>query len=161
MRALGARLATALEPGAVVLLRGPLGAGKTTLAQGIARQLGVAGRVSSPSFVLVRDYPLPDGRRLLHLDFYRLANADEVVDLGVADDLGAPDTIVLIEWPEHGGTAVPEDSVAIDIAIEGERRLLTIRGQGPQSERVVRRLADQQLPAVLCPRDPAAQQDSA
>ncbi len=140
MREFGVQLARILEPGAVVLLHGPLGAGKTVLAQGIAAGLGVPHGVSSPSFVLVREYSLAQGLRLLHMDFYRLASAVEVVDLGVVDDLGSPDTIALIEWPEHAGQAVPEDAILIRIEVQDDRRQLAIRGLGPRSRQMVRRL---------------------
>lgn len=133
MRALGARLASCLGPGAVVLLRGCLGAGKTTFAQGVAAGLGVTTFVPSPSFVLEREYVLADGRRLVHLDFYRLGSAAEVLDLGVADDWGAADTIVLIEWPEHAAAVLPKDVIAVDIDLTDDVRQVTIRAAGQKS----------------------------
>ena len=99
-RALGARLARALRPGDLVVLSGPLGAGKTALTQGIGAGLGVTGRVTSPTFVLARVHrgPLP----LVHVDAYRLRDAGspglELDDLDLDADL--PRSVVVVEWGE-------------------------------------------------------------
>jgi len=73
-RALGRRIGAAVEPGQVIALRGDLGAGKTTLAQGIAEGLGIAARVTSPTFTLVAEYQSEHGLRLVHVDAYRLGD---------------------------------------------------------------------------------------
>jgi len=98
--ALGAELAAALRPGDVVLVRGELGAGKTTLVRGAARALGVSDPVTSPTFAIGHRYRT-DGATVSHLDLYRLAALqDEEPDL-LADYLG-PDRIAFVEWPhEH------------------------------------------------------------
>ena len=102
--ALGRRLAAALKPGAVLLLRGDLGAGKTTLVQGLAEGLGIDEAVTSPSFALAQHYP-GSGERpgLVHLDLYRLEDsrsADELFaqELEEALTLGA---VLALEWPER------------------------------------------------------------
>lgn len=95
MRALGADVAAVLRPGDVVVLDGPLGAGKTTFTQGIGRALGVRGQVTSPTFVIARMHPGP-GPALVHVDAYRLGSAVEVDDLDLEADLAAAVTVV--EW---------------------------------------------------------------
>ena len=95
MRELGRRLAPLLRPGDLVLLTGPLGAGKTTLAQGIGAGLGVAGPVLSPTFVIARVHR--DGRMpMVHVDAYRLGSVDEVDDLDL--DASLAESVTLVEW---------------------------------------------------------------
>ena len=99
MRALGCRLAGLLRPGDLVLLSGPLGAGKTTLTQGIGAGLGVRGSVTSPTFVIARVHPnLSAGPDLVHADAYRLGSRAEVDDLDLDTDLATAVTVV--EWGE-------------------------------------------------------------
>jgi tRNA threonylcarbamoyladenosine biosynthesis protein TsaE len=95
MRELGQRLAAALQPGDLVMLSGPLGAGKTTLAQGIGAGLGVAGPVVSPTFVIARVHR--DGRiPLVHVDAYRLSSIAEVDDLDL--DASLDESVTVVEW---------------------------------------------------------------
>jgi tRNA threonylcarbamoyladenosine biosynthesis protein TsaE len=95
MRALGEGLAAQLRAGDLVLLSGPLGAGKTTLAQGIGRGLAVSGDVLSPTFVIARVHR--GGRLpLVHVDAYRLSSIDEVDDLDL--DASLEDSVTLVEW---------------------------------------------------------------
>lgn len=104
--AFGARLAAGLGPGDLVVLSGPLGAGKTVLVRGLARGLGVAGPVTSPTFVIAREHrPLPGGTGvpLVHVDAYRLGSAGsdvaaELDDLDLDTDLA--DAVVAVEWGE-------------------------------------------------------------
>jgi tRNA threonylcarbamoyladenosine biosynthesis protein TsaE len=99
MRALGRRLAGLLRAGDLVLLSGPLGAGKTTLTQGIGAGLGVRGSVTSPTFVIARVHPsLSAGPDLVHADAYRLGSRAEVDDLDLDTDLATAVTVV--EWGE-------------------------------------------------------------
>lgn len=97
-RALGARLARHLRPGDLVVLSGPLGAGKTALTQGIGAALGVRGQVTSPTFVLARVHrgPVP----LVHVDAYRLHDAGvlDLDDLDLDDEL--PHSVTVVEWGE-------------------------------------------------------------
>lgn len=94
MEALGARLATVLRAGDVVLLNGELGAGKTTLTRGLGAALGARGAVTSPTFVLARTHPTASGVPLVHVDAYRLGSAAEVDDL----DLDLDGSITVVEW---------------------------------------------------------------
>src|SRR5262249_26031582 len=127
MRALGQRLAARLGAGDAVCLSGPLGAGKTTLAQGIAQGLGVTEPVSSPTFTLVQEYAgrLP----VFHLDGYRLRSLDELWDLSY-EDLQAAGGVMLIEWPERLTPVLPPDRLEIRIAHAGEARDVEIEGRG-------------------------------
>jgi len=91
----GRRLAGHLRPGDLLVLTGPLGAGKTTLTRGLGEGLGVRGPVTSPTFVLARRHPsLVGGPALLHVDAYRLSSADELWDL----DLEVEDAVTVVEW---------------------------------------------------------------
>lgn len=94
MGALGARLAAVLRAGDLVVLTGPLGAGKTTLTRGLGAALGARGQVSSPTFVLARTHPTAVGPDLVHVDAYRLSDPVELDDL----DLDWDASIVVVEW---------------------------------------------------------------
>ena len=94
MGALGARLAAVLRAGDLVVLTGPLGAGKTTLTRGLGAALGARGQVSSPTFVLARTHPTTAGPDLVHVDAYRLRDPVELDDL----DLDWDGAIVVVEW---------------------------------------------------------------
>ncbi|MDU0347622.1 tRNA (adenosine(37)-N6)-threonylcarbamoyltransferase complex ATPase subunit type 1 TsaE [Actinomyces sp. MRS3W] len=114
-RALGARLAAILRAGDVVVLSGGLGAGKTTLAQGVGRALGVRGRVSSPTFVIARVHPaLKDGPDLIHVDAYRIATLDELDALDLDSSLA--EAVILMEWGEGKAEALSEDRLEITVA---------------------------------------------
>ncbi|HEX7355142.1 MAG TPA: tRNA (adenosine(37)-N6)-threonylcarbamoyltransferase complex ATPase subunit type 1 TsaE [Mycobacteriales bacterium] len=113
MRRLGERLAAVLRAGDLVLLSGPLGAGKTTLAQGIGAGLGVAERILSPTFVLAREH---DGGRLplVHVDAYRLGSLAELDDLDL--DTPAETAVTLVEWGE--GLAEPLADGHLEVRID-------------------------------------------
>ncbi|WP_270485855.1 tRNA (adenosine(37)-N6)-threonylcarbamoyltransferase complex ATPase subunit type 1 TsaE [Gordonia jacobaea] len=98
--ALGAELAQSLSAGDVVILDGPLGAGKTALARGIASGLDVVGRVSSPTFIIAREHKpgSPDRPGMVHVDAYRLGGLDELDALDLDTDL--TDAVVVVEWGE-------------------------------------------------------------
>jgi len=125
--AIGEAIAGSLRNGDLVLLHGDLGAGKTTLAKGIASALGVAGVVSSPSFSLVNEYDTRHGAitRLYHLDLYRLRTEDDLASIGF-DDFTAPgEGITLVEWPERASTVLPDRFLLVEIEPlgSGGRRL--------------------------------------
>lgn len=96
---LGARIARGLKPGDAVLLKGELGAGKTTLARAILRAVGIEGHVPSPTFTLVQAYQARD-LALFHFDLYRIEDPRELPELGMDDAL--EDGVALVEWPERG-----------------------------------------------------------
>ena len=122
---LGRKLAASLRPGSVVVLRGELGAGKTTLIKGIAEGFGAAeaGSVTSPTFTLIHEYRGPKVV-LYHIDLYRIDTQRELDTLAL-DDLMAADSILLIEWGDKFERFVRERDVeiAIEHAGEDERRI--------------------------------------
>jgi tRNA threonylcarbamoyladenosine biosynthesis protein TsaE len=127
LRAYGEALGESLRAPVVVALHGDLGAGKTTLAQAIARGAGVTGDVTSPTFALVHEYA---GRHspVYHIDLYRLERQEQLTNLGWTDVLTAH-AIVLVEWPERAGADMPRpriDVVLRDAAGDGERRSVEV-----------------------------------
>ncbi len=102
-------------PPVVVAIAGDLGTGKTTLVRAIARALGVAEPVTSPTFALVHRYA-GSAVNVYHVDAYRLRRAADAADLGLDDMLGEPDSVVLIEWPERLGEALPPVTHRITLA---------------------------------------------
>lgn len=119
-KALGRRLAAPLRGGEVICLEGPLGAGKTTLVQGLAEGLGVVQRVTSPTFVLSSIYR---GSRLLlsHLDLYRLSGGSEFTAAGLEDPLW-DESVCVIEWAEKVAELLPEDRIWVRLGfVDGHR----------------------------------------
>jgi tRNA threonylcarbamoyladenosine biosynthesis protein TsaE len=129
-REVGAALATLLQPRDAVILTGDLGAGKTTLVQGIGRGLGVDDHVASPTFTLVKEYT---GRLdVAHVDVYRLERVQDVVDLAL-DELGGPERVLLIEWGDAISDLLPEDRLRVELTTEradAETRRIAITPQG-------------------------------
>lgn len=122
-RALGERLGRRLRVGDVLLLNGDLGAGKTTLAQGIAAGLGVTDFVQSPTFTLVAEYEARTGdgapARLYHLDLYRLRDEADLESFGYEQYLAPEDGVSVIEWPERAGAWLPPAYLLVDLAPAG------------------------------------------
>jgi tRNA threonylcarbamoyladenosine biosynthesis protein TsaE len=116
----GRSLASELSPPLIVLLRGDLGAGKTTLVKGIAEGFGAARAedVTSPTFTLVHEYRGPDVT-LYHIDLYRIDTQRDLETLGI-DDLLAPNSILLIEWGEKFAHLRPDQNVEITLERVGE-----------------------------------------
>lgn len=138
MRALGARLGERLAAGDVLLLRGPLGAGKTTLVQGLAIGLEAADLASSPTFVLANEYPgrLP----LYHLDLYRLDDPAEIEEIGFEEYLYGQG-VTAVEWPDQAQGLLPAESLSITIAIRpDESRQVELRAAGARYEALLESL---------------------
>ena len=121
---LGAALAAGLRPGSVVYLSGELGAGKTTLARGLIRALGYAGRIKSPTYAVVEPYSL-SSLNLYHFDFYRFTDRTEWVSSGFRDYF-SPDAACIVEWPERAAGLLPEPDLKIRLEIAGEARCALI-----------------------------------
>ena len=145
MHALGVRLGALLRAGDLVVLTGPLGAGKTTLTRGIGEGLGVRGPVSSPTFVLARTHPsLVGGAPLVHVDAYRLASAAELDDL----DLDFEASVVIVEWGAGLVDGIADSVLEIRIAREeDDTRAVELDGAGPRWAAGVP-LTDQQAPGT-------------
>ncbi|MEU5857499.1 tRNA (adenosine(37)-N6)-threonylcarbamoyltransferase complex ATPase subunit type 1 TsaE [Nocardiopsis sp. LDBS0036] len=114
MRTLGRDLAALARPGDVLILSGPLGAGKTTLTQGLGEGLGVRGPITSPTFVISRIHPsLTGGPDLVHVDAYRLGGPDEIDDIDL--DMTLPDSVTVVEWGEDVAEGLSDDRLEIRI----------------------------------------------
>jgi len=125
--ALGVAMAATRPSRAVVYLHGDLGAGKSTLARSLLRALGVRGPIRSPTYTLIEPYRLDGGDEAVHLDLYRIAAADELEFLGL-DSLAAQAALWLVEWPEHGGKALPRADLRVHLDVEGEGRGAVLEG---------------------------------
>ncbi|HEX6357730.1 tRNA (adenosine(37)-N6)-threonylcarbamoyltransferase complex ATPase subunit type 1 TsaE [Actinophytocola sp.] len=133
----GRKIGSLLQPGDLVLLSGPLGAGKTVLAKGIAEALGVEGRVSSPTFIIAREHPPAPGGKgipLVHVDAYRLGD-----DLAQLDDLDLDtelvEAAVVIEWGE-AGERLSEDHLLVTLTrCDDDSRLAEVRPSGKWENR--------------------------
>lgn len=126
--AIGEQLGKRLRPGSVVAFCGGLGMGKTVFTRGLARGLGDAGRVTSPTFTIVNEYEgaIP----LFHFDMYRLPDADALFDIGWEDYLNRGG-VCAVEWSERVTDALPPDTVWVDIRRHPDRedwRIITITG---------------------------------
>jgi tRNA threonylcarbamoyladenosine biosynthesis protein TsaE len=119
---LGAALARTFPGGgAVVYLRGELGAGKTTCVRSLLRALGVGGLIRSPTYTLVETYT-PGGITCIHVDLYRLDGPVETDELGLRDYLGGT-YLLLVEWPEKGGTALPPPDIELTLSYFNNSRI--------------------------------------
>lgn len=134
MQTLGRRIAALLGAGDLVVLTGPLGAGKTTLVQGIGQGLDVRGPVTSPTFVIARVHPpLGAGPGLVHVDAYRLGSVAEVDDLDL--DASLEDCVTVVEWGEGLVEELAADRLEVSITMPpaseaGETRWVTLAGIG-------------------------------
>jgi tRNA threonylcarbamoyladenosine biosynthesis protein TsaE len=142
MRALGRTVAGLLRAGDLVVLTGPLGAGKTTLTQGLGEGLGVRGPVTSPTFVIAREHPsLRGGPSLVHADAYRVGDALEVDDLDL--DASLDEAVTVVEWGEGKVEGLSPDRLEVHIAwavagaradgrVGDEPRRVGVRPTGPR-----------------------------
>lgn len=132
--ALGETIAEMLPAPMLVVLRGEVGAGKTTLVKGIAEALGAASEedVTSPTFTLVHEYAGPGlqgrGVRLYHLDLYRLETEEELAGLGIEEMIDGPDALVLVEWGERFESVVKRAGAEIAMEhLDGDERAMLVR----------------------------------
>lgn len=121
--AFGASLATLLRAGDVIALSGELGAGKTSIARGLLRALGLSGDAPSPTFAIVQPYAPPEVRLpVLHVDLYRVDDPAELYELGLDEAL--TDSALIVEWPERAPDWWP-DALRLTLVVEGTGRRLT------------------------------------
>ncbi len=129
-RAIGRALGAVAQPGSVIALCGPLGAGKTQLAKGVAAGLGISAVVNSPTFVLMNEHP---GRlRLFHIDAYRLADPEEALAAGLLDERQGSG-VTVIEWADRLAGWLPDERLEIELVPDdhaAERRTLRWRALG-------------------------------
>jgi tRNA threonylcarbamoyladenosine biosynthesis protein TsaE len=146
-RAVGEALAGLFRPRDAVALTGELGAGKTTLVQGVARGLGIDDQIVSPTFTLVREYRGAD-LDLAHVDVYRLDRVQDVVDLGL-DELGDGEALLLVEWGDAVEALLPPDHLVIELTTapgDDDARAIAVTPVGPSWDARAERLE-----AVLAP----------
>lgn len=132
-RRIGMRLGPFLKPGDVLCLEGDLGSGKTTLIQGIASGWGSTDQASSPTFVLVNVYRQPEGRRLYHLDAYRMSGPKEAEDLDL--DTMVEDGPMVVEWADRIKDALPREHMWATLKwVDDNQRDFTFTACGPRYE---------------------------
>ncbi len=115
----------------VVALSGDLGAGKTTLTQHIAHELRIGEKIQSPTFVIMKFYPITRPKsvykKLIHIDAYRLSKDEELKNLGWDTYLASPENLIIVEWPEHVSGCIPLDAGRIYLShVDDETRSLEI-----------------------------------
>ncbi len=133
----GNKIGNILKPGMILLLYGDLGAGKTCLASGILKSLGVNEYVTSPTFTLVNEY---EGRlSVAHFDLYRLNEPEELYDIGFEEYLYG-ERVVLIEWPERGGEMIPSTYLKVEITGFENQREIRLESVGEEYEGLVKEL---------------------
>lgn len=136
---LGVRLGELARPGDLYCLAGDLGAGKTTLAKGIARGWGALDQVTSPSFVLINEYRRADSLRFYHFDAFRLSGSQEASGLGLADLFNGTGP-VMVEWPERVLELLPEERLWIQLEwVDDVRRNFRFSANGPRYERLLKK----------------------
>jgi len=137
--ALGARLAPGIAPGRVLHLRGELGTGKTTLARGLLRALGLPGRIKSPTYTLVELYPL-SSLNLYHFDLYRFKDRTEWLNSGFREYFSA-DSACIVEWPERAGDLLSPPDLEIALEFDGAARRASLRSHSAAGSSWLSRLS--------------------
>jgi len=138
--ALGRALPWPADLGAVLYLRGELGAGKTTCVRSLLRVLGVAGLVRSPTYTLIETY-VTQTFTCIHMDLYRISGESDAEGLGLRDLAGAG-TLIMVEWPEKGGATVPRADVDLRLGYADEARSAQLRSLSATGEHWLRNLGD-------------------
>jgi len=140
MQEFGRQIGAACSGGEVIELIGDIGAGKTTLAKGIAAGMGVLDEVQSPTFTLSRTYETSRGGVLAHYDFYRL-NDPGILSAELADAARSPETTVVIEWADVVSHVLPKDRVSVAIVASAEEsRRVKLTSGGPKSKTLMEML---------------------
>jgi len=138
-RRIGMRLGSSLQAGDLICLQGELGAGKTTLVQGVAQGWGSLDAISSPTFILVNEYRRPDEGLLFHMDAYRLESAGEAAELDV--DRMLAEGALIIEWPERISSILPGEELRIYLdTVAEEQRQMRFKAHGARYDRMLAEL---------------------
>lgn len=136
----GARLGALLRAGDLLVLTGGLGAGKTTLTQGIAAGLGVRGPITSPTFVISRIHPsLVDGPALVHVDAYRLGGSAELDDLDLDAEIAA--SVTVVEWGAGLAEDLAEAHLELVLEADGDARVVTVLPTGRRFDELTEHLS--------------------
>ena len=131
--AIGEQFGRSVKDGTVVAMYGDLGAGKTVIARGFARGLGITEAVSSPTYTIVQEYDIPESnRRFYHLDLYRISDEHAALGFGVDEFLSDPDAWTLLEWPIRIKGILPPELITLTIEKTGEEERL-IRLEFPEN----------------------------
>jgi tRNA threonylcarbamoyladenosine biosynthesis protein TsaE len=130
--ALGETLAAGAGPGRVLHLYGDLGAGKTTVARGLLRGLGYAGRVKSPTYTLVEPYTI-SSLHLYHFDFYRFKDESEWLNSGLREYFNS-DSFCIVEWPEKAGGSLGTPDLNLRLEFSGEARRVSLEAHSDAGE---------------------------
>ncbi len=125
MKELGSQLAQSVAPGFCMYLEGEIGAGKTTLIQGVFRSLAIIEPVLSPTFSLLETYTTPSNLQLLHLDLYRIEDSYELYLFGL-DEFERQQYAWFVEWPEQGKGIIPSPDMRVKIKFDGRARIVSI-----------------------------------
>ncbi|CAH9049646.1 tRNA threonylcarbamoyladenosine biosynthesis protein TsaE [Pseudoalteromonas holothuriae] len=136
--AMGTRLCKYIKEGAVLFLHGDLGAGKTTLSRGIVQGMGHTGKVKSPTYTLVEPYDLDDVS-IYHFDLYRLGDPEELEYMGIRDYFST-NAICIIEWPEKGHGFIPNSDLDVDMAYDGQQRIITLSANSERGQIIINQL---------------------
>ena len=139
-RQVGRRLSRFLSGGETIELISDLGGGKTTFVQGLMAGLSYAGPVTSPTFTLSNVYEVPSGGQVHHYDLYRLGEAGVLAE-ELAEDIGQPDIITIVEWPSLAGDLLPKDRLTITFEVTADTaRRLVFSANGPRSAHLIKEL---------------------
>lgn len=147
-RRIGIRLGTNLQAEDLVCLSGELGAGKTTMVQGIANGWGSINHVTSPTFVIVNTYRRADGSQLNHLDAYRLSGAQEAEDLDIESLVN--ESPLVVEWPERILDALPNTYLWVQMTwLADEQRSMLFRSVGHRYENLLEQIKDSMVKSLI------------
>ncbi|HEX3016163.1 MAG TPA: tRNA (adenosine(37)-N6)-threonylcarbamoyltransferase complex ATPase subunit type 1 TsaE, partial [Desulfobacteria bacterium] len=136
---LGYALGKVAQPGDVYCLLGELGAGKTALAQGIGRGLGINEQISSPTFTLINEY---HGRLpFFHMDLYRISRLEEGEELGLTEYFGGQGLCV-VEWPQVVAALIPADILQLDFSVKDTVRTIKLTGYGVRSREIIKEVTN-------------------
>jgi tRNA threonylcarbamoyladenosine biosynthesis protein TsaE len=137
--ALGAKIASVIQGGLKIWLRGDLGAGKTTLARGLLRGLGYDGKVKSPTYTLVESYVI-SGITFYHFDLYRFTSEEEWEEAGFREYFN-PTSVCLVEWPEKAANLLPHADIEVSLEVDGAGRKAALTAKTTQGQQCLDSLA--------------------